>query len=116
MTAKSIESCIVSYPSPKTGRIRKRLIEKQSDFLKLPPFKADQQAAVKSKQDAAVFLTTSQAAQFLGLSVKTLNNWRVSGKGPEFHRLGSAVRYHPNDLNAWVERGKRSNTSQKNRT
>mgnify|MGYP001203675018 CR=1 FL=1 len=114
MAAEPIDSYVVSYPSAKTGRIRKRLIENQSAFSKLPPLKADQNAPAMLKQDAVGFLTTSQAAEILGLSAKTLANWRVSGKGPEFHRLGGAVRYHPNDLNAWVERGKRSNTSQTN--
>ena len=103
MTAEPIDSYVVSYPSAKTGRIRKRLIENQSDFSKLPPLKADQNAPAMPKQDAAGFLTTSQAAQFLSFSAKTLANWRVSGEGPDFHRLGSAVRYLQRDLIAWAE-------------
>lgn len=114
MTAEPIDSYVVSYPSAKTGRIRRRLIENQSDFSKLPPLKADQHAPAMPKQDAAGFLTTSQAAEFLGLSAKTLANWRVSGQGPEFRHFGSAVRYLQSDLIAWAERGKRSNTSQTN--
>jgi hypothetical protein len=39
-------------------------------------------------------LTTSQAAQRLGLSVSTLCKWRLTGDGPTFVKLGASVRYN----------------------
>ena len=51
------------------------------------------------------------AAQLLGLSVKTLRRWRWAGKGPRFVKLGSAVRYHPADLDEFIAAGRRSSTS-----
>lgn len=56
-------------------------------------------------------LTDVQAAERLGLAVKTLRNWRVSGRGPRFIRLGRAVRYAVADLDAFIESGRRSSTS-----
>jgi predicted DNA-binding transcriptional regulator AlpA len=50
----------------------------------------------------AAFLTEKQAAQHLGLSPKTLRNWRSRGEGPSFLRLGSAVRYHSETLTSWA--------------
>ena len=48
-------------------------------------------------------LDNDQAAQFLGLGRRTLENWRVSGDGPPFLRVGRSVRYSPADLEAWLK-------------
>jgi len=38
-------------------------------------------------------LTVEETAELLSVSVKTLEAWRRLGKGPEFVKLGRAVRY-----------------------
>lgn len=53
------------------------------------------------------------AAQFLGISVRTLERYRVSGTGPRFCRLGRRlVRYREADLEEWVRRSLRASTSE----
>jgi hypothetical protein len=55
-----------------------------------------------------------EAARILGLSHKTLNNWRVQGLGPRFLKYGQrggAVRYLVADLHAWRAAQARSSTS-----
>lgn len=47
-------------------------------------------------------LTTHQAAAYLGLSPNTLERWRWSGKGPSYRKLGRAVRYTREDLDAYL--------------
>ena len=49
-------------------------------------------------------LSTAGAAQYMGISPRTLNNWRWmgGGKGPAFVRLGRAVRYDVRTLDAWI--------------
>lgn len=42
------------------------------------------------------------AAAYLGLAPKTLARWRWSGKGPAFHKLGSAVRYSVQELDLFI--------------
>jgi len=42
------------------------------------------------------------AAVYLGLAPKTLARWRWAGKGPEFHKLGSAVRYSVQELDLFI--------------
>ncbi len=44
----------------------------------------------------------AEAADYLGLSPKTLARWRWAGKGPVFHKLGSAVRYSVAELDSFV--------------
>jgi len=47
-------------------------------------------------------LKTEVAAEFLDMSPGTLRWWRSIGRGPQFIRCGSAVRYRPEDLEAWL--------------
>jgi excisionase family DNA binding protein len=49
------------------------------------------------------FLTTKQAAHYVGLSYETLEKMRRKGRGPHFRRHGRYVRYHIDDLEAWSE-------------
>ncbi len=48
-------------------------------------------------------LTTSEAARYLGLSASTLNRWRCYGTGPKYLKLGRAVRYRADELDAFLE-------------
>jgi predicted DNA-binding transcriptional regulator AlpA len=56
-------------------------------------------------------LTEQDASERLGLSVRTLQKWRLQGSGPRFIKLGAAVRYDPTDLDEYIERGRRRSTS-----
>jgi excisionase family DNA binding protein len=56
-------------------------------------------------------LTTEEAASALGLSRRTLEDWRLRGCGPRFVRLGGAVRYRPSELSRFVLRGEADSTS-----
>ncbi len=48
------------------------------------------------------YLNVREAAERLGLSRHTLNQWRLHGHGPAFVRLGRAVRYAASDLDSWA--------------
>ncbi len=52
-------------------------------------------------------LTETEAANLLALSAKTLRRWRWAGKGPEFVKIGGAVRYRAADLDAFVLAGRK---------
>ncbi len=47
------------------------------------------------------FLTTKQAAHYLGLSFRTLEKMRMSASGPSYRRHGRYIRYHIDDLDIW---------------
>ena len=57
------------------------------------------------------YLSTREAADYLGLSSRTLDRYRVSGEGPVFHRFGGRVRYLRADLDAWAATRRRASTS-----
>ena len=48
-------------------------------------------------------LTPAEAAEFLGISTKTLSNWRWCRCGPRFLRLGRRILYDPRHLDNWLE-------------
>ena len=70
------------------------------------------------RQDQATGLTwplrqrLRAAAAWLGLSHRTLEGYRVSGGGPDFHRFGNRVRYRRSDLDAWAAERRASTTAQ----
>ena len=47
------------------------------------------------------FLTTQEAASYLRISARTMENWRWSNDGPEYRKHGGTVVYHLEDLNAF---------------
>jgi predicted DNA-binding transcriptional regulator AlpA len=49
-------------------------------------------------------LNQREAAEKLGISVRTLERLRVVGTGPEYYRLGRLVRYRECDIEEWVLR------------
>lgn len=56
-------------------------------------------------------LTETQVADILGMSVKTLRNWRVSG-GPLAHiKISRSVRYLPEDVARLIAAQRRTSTS-----
>ena len=54
------------------------------------------------RHDAKKYLSTGEAANFLTLSARTLDRYRVTGTGPEFHRFGGRIRYLRADLLKWA--------------
>jgi predicted DNA-binding transcriptional regulator AlpA len=56
-------------------------------------------------------LRVPEAATFLSVSVSYLNALRCRGGGPVFVRMGRAVAYHPDDLEAWLAARRRASTS-----
>lgn len=57
--------------------------------------------------------TTAEAAKITGFAVSTLEKMRVSGTGPKFVKHTRAVRYRPQDLEAWAAARVVSSTSEK---
>lgn len=47
-------------------------------------------------------LTRPEAAARLAVPTGTLAAWASRGQGPPFIKLGRAVRYRPDDLDAWI--------------
>lgn len=58
-------------------------------------------------------INETDAADFLGYSIRALQNWRVRGGGPPYVRISSrSIRYRRRDLNAWAEGRLERNTSE----
>jgi predicted DNA-binding transcriptional regulator AlpA len=53
------------------------------------------------------FLTEAQVATTLGMSLAAVRKWRFLRRGPQFIKLGRAVRYDRRKLEEWVDRQQR---------
>lgn len=67
---------------------------------------------IAANNDPEKYINEKEAADFLGLSFRTLQGYRSAGGGPQFLKLQKAVRYKIADLIAWTEDNKKANTSQ----
>ncbi len=56
-------------------------------------------------------LRTRDAAAYTGLAKSTLEKLRVNGRGCPYIRIGRAVLYDPDDLDAWLAAHRRKSTS-----
>ena len=65
--------------------------------------------------DESGFFDTRRAADYLGLSRRTPDGYRVSGAGPAFHRFGNRVRYRRSDLDAWAADRRATTTAEADR-
>lgn len=57
-------------------------------------------------------LKGEDVAEILGISSRTLANWRSLGRGPRFVKVGSNVRYRPNDVREYTEQHRFQNTGE----
>ena len=57
-----------------------------------------------TQPNTPVFLSETEAAQYLSLSVKTLRRWRFDRKGPAYAKLNNKlIRYSRSDLDEWMQ-------------
>jgi hypothetical protein len=61
----------------------------------------DEVARAARAKKGSPFLSTEQAAFYLGLSARKLQQMRGQGSGPIFRRHSRYVRYHIDDLDDW---------------
>jgi excisionase family DNA binding protein len=47
-------------------------------------------------------LTEEEVAEQLHVSVASLRRWRLERRGPQFIKVGSLVRYRPEELENWL--------------
>ena len=48
-------------------------------------------------------LNEHDVARITGLSVASVRRWRLLKQGPQYLKIGSAFRYRPEDVSAWLE-------------
>jgi hypothetical protein len=65
-----------------------------------------------SEQATPQFVNEHVIEQVLGVPVKTLRNWRVSGRGPPFSKFGASVRYELATAVQWARERQVNSTSE----
>lgn len=57
----------------------------------------------QQRQLQSPYLNVDEAARYLLLTTKTLNNYRWAGYGPKYRKHGGRVVYRKDDLDHWSE-------------
>lgn len=57
----------------------------------------------RARQKMERLLSADEVAEFLGIPVATLYQWRHKGCGPDAYRVGRHLRYEPSTVRAWLE-------------
>ena len=57
-------------------------------------------------------LTPPALADRLEVTERTLSEWRITGRGPAFIRLGKTVRYRPSAVETWLLSQEHQSTSE----
>lgn len=78
---------------------RRKLQNGERDTLDAPS--TEKRANKRRKGKKSPFLITSEAADYLKVKKRTLENMRWRGQGPKFRKHGGRVCYHLDDLNDW---------------
>jgi hypothetical protein len=63
-------------------------------------------------QPETPFLSVEEAAKWLRLKKRTLDNMRWMGTGPKFRKHGGRIFYHRDDLVEWSQNSRRRSTSE----
>jgi hypothetical protein len=56
----------------------------------------------KEGAEMSILLTEGDVAQRLHVSLASVRRWRLERRGPQFIKVGSLVRYRPEDLELWL--------------
>lgn len=62
-------------------------------------------------KDGRRYLSEKQTAEYLGLSIKTLQRYRIRGIGPKYIKCVGRVLYDRQDIDSWMEQQKVTSTS-----
>jgi Helix-turn-helix domain len=67
---------------------------------------------IMNEQNDNPFLTVLEAATYLRLKKRTLDNMRWMGQGPQFRKHGGRIYYHVDELKEWSLKSRRNSTSE----
>lgn len=57
-------------------------------------------------------ITPATLAQRLGTTERSLSEWRITGRGPKFIRIGRSPRYRPEAVDEWLLAREHASTSE----
>ncbi|MEV8168854.1 helix-turn-helix domain-containing protein [Microbacterium paraoxydans] len=57
-------------------------------------------------------ITPATLAERLGTTERNLSEWRITGRGPKFIRIGRSPRYRPEAVDEWLLAQEHASTSE----
>lgn len=68
---------------------------------------------VRAPDIESPYLSAVEAAIYLRISERALENYRMTGEGPAYRKHGGKIVYHIDDLNRWSARRRFRSTSKR---
>jgi hypothetical protein len=92
-----------SFPSAaKRGRLRRPLQQQNmSRSASAVPLQIEGHSTLRG-EIMVNLMTENEVSKRLNVSVASLRRWRLLKRGPAFLKVGSLVRYQPEELEAWL--------------
>jgi excisionase family DNA binding protein len=87
-------------------RLNLRIAELESTSRRQPEAVVTERPAkppFPSKSSEVEMMNEQQVADYLNTSVGVMRKWRLFRKGPRFAKIGRAVRYRRQDVDAWLD-------------
>jgi predicted site-specific integrase-resolvase len=72
---------------------------------------SDELVISEERASDELVISEERAAEALGLSARTLQRWRVEGRGPAFVKLGKRVAYTRGALRRYVKQSERTGST-----
>jgi hypothetical protein len=79
------------------------VIDMEAKFIEpaqLPPLAS--KLVLADLRDRPRFMTSGQAAEYLSVNPRLMENWRWRKVGPRFVKVGNSIRYTREDLDAFA--------------
>lgn len=67
--------------------------------------------SIELSGEGSSHLNEAEVADWLNLSKRTLQGWRLRGEGPKYEKFGRSVRYATATIKAWIVERERNSTS-----
>lgn len=64
-------------------------------------------SGVASLREQLGYITEEQVAGLLNISLQTFRNRQSTGSSPPFYRTGKSKLFRPDEVDAWIRRGRR---------
>ena len=93
---KESKSAVVNYVAPQRARVQAKASDRRMQSIVHAQGNLGMAAAEK-------LWSTQELANFLGISVQTIYQWRKRNYGPPGRKMGKHIRYRRSEVELWID-------------
>ena len=102
---KDLDSLLAFFEMPKRHRRVRQIVDQRTHTAaSCPGARTSSDTTTETDRKESPWMTSSEVASYLGVSLGTLRNW-VSRRYVPFARRGHVIRFHRGMIDAWFNAG-----------